>query len=63
MLVWQSDGEGQADRWVRRCEWREDAIFSHRGLKLTRRMRWALEYAMAILCALASSYLILRLGL
>ncbi len=33
------------------------------GLQISRRMRVALEYGMAIVSALASSYLILRLGL
>jgi hypothetical protein len=33
-----------------------------RGMQISRRMRVALEYSMALLSALASSYLILRLG-
>jgi hypothetical protein len=33
------------------------------GVQLSKQMRVALEYATAILSALASSYLILRLGL
>lgn len=33
------------------------------GIQLSRRMRTALEYSMALVSALASSYLIVRLGL
>jgi len=38
-------------------------IYDRGGWQLSRRTRAALEYAMAIVSALASSYLILRLGL
>jgi hypothetical protein len=48
MLVWQSGGEQKVDT----LRW-----------QLSRRARLALEYSIAIVSALASSYLILRLGL
>ena len=65
MLVWQSDGERWADTPtpVRSYEWREDEIFRRRGWQVSREVRVALEFAMAILSALGASYLILRLGL
>lgn len=52
---------GQA--WVRRYERGVYATQEHGDWQLSRRARMALEYSMAIASALASSYLILRLGL
>ncbi len=65
MLVWQSDGKRWADTptSVRPQGWREDEILRQSRWQLSRRMRVALEFAMAILSALGSSWLILRLGL
>ena len=48
MLVWQAGGE---------------VIPRHSRWQLSRRARLALEYSIAVASALASSYLILRLGL
>lgn len=42
---------------------REDVIHGHSRWQLSRRMRVALGYSMAILSALGASWLILRLGL
>jgi len=47
----------------RRVSGRRPAMHSSHGFQMSRQMRVALEYAAAILVALASSYLILRLGL
>ncbi len=38
-------------------------MHARNGLQISRRVRVALEYGMAIVTALASSYVILRLGL
>jgi len=38
-------------------------MYCRHAIQISRRMRAALEYSMAIVSALASSYLILRLGL
>ncbi len=42
---------------------RRQSMYSRHSVQLSRGMRLALEYAMAMVSALASSYLILRLGL
>jgi len=61
-------GQGQARQqtggwaWARPYERRELENFRHRSGQLSKRMRLALEYSIAILSALASSYLILHLG-
>jgi hypothetical protein len=79
MLVWQSDGEwwgdtrqqagGQARQQtgglarVSSYELRRDEILRRSSWQLSKEMRVALEFAMAIGCALGSSWLLLRLGL
>jgi hypothetical protein len=51
----------------RRSPWtplvRRQAMYYRHEIQLSKGMRVAIEYATAILSALASSYLILRLGL
>ncbi|HKO05034.1 MAG TPA: hypothetical protein VJW51_09810 [Candidatus Acidoferrales bacterium] len=47
-------------RAITRC--RPTMYYNH-GFQISKRMRVTLEYATAILSALGSSYLILRLGL
>jgi len=50
--------------WRRKRERLEQNIIHARnGLQISRGMRAALEYLMAIVSALVSSYLVLRLGL
>jgi hypothetical protein len=79
MLVWQTDGERWADTRqqaggqthqrtggqarVRPYVWSEDEIWRRSGWQLSAEIRVALEFAMAIGCALGSSWLLLRLGL
>jgi hypothetical protein len=64
MLVWQSSGEAKADTDHRvHSEWRIGVIPPEGGWQISRQMRVALEYALAIGCALGMSWLILRLGL
>ena len=79
MLVWQWIGEYRTDTfhktggqalqraggqaWVRRCHRPGNETLERPRRQLSRRERVALEYFLAILSALASSYLILRLGL
>jgi hypothetical protein len=62
MLVWQSNGERKRDTPQETRLWR-GSIRRHRTWQPSQRARVALEYSMAILGALASSYLILWLGL
>jgi len=71
MLVWQWSGEGTGQLRARGCgrsrmgltRERRSASVQGVGWQMSRKMRAALQYALAIGSALIASWLLLRLGL